>query len=142
MSESPERAKFDLRRWAFLIGVTPIVLILLFPLASGPIKRGQAKSRLTQLTSSLAKYRTEYGSLPSGGNAEIIWALLGKNPRKIVFFEAQPDAFNSRNELTDPWGTPYCFDLANPETPRLWSCGRDRVDNRGAEGSDDVASWR
>ena len=49
---------------------------------------------------------------------------------------------NAKGELTDPWGTPYRFDLSDPKSPRVWSCARNRKDDGGAQSSDDIVSWR
>lgn len=69
-------------------------------------------------------------------------ALLGENPRKIVFFAGPEKNFTPHGEYLDPWGTPYRFDLSDPKAPRVWSCGPNRKDEGGAEGSDDIVSWR
>jgi hypothetical protein len=110
--------------------------------------RGISKSGYTHLwipivSSSLKAYLTEYGEMPTGTNAEIMAKLMGRNPRKIVFCDLKgPNRLNKNGELIDLWGTPYRFDTSDPKNPRVWSCGPNRNDEGGAEGSDDIVSWR
>ena len=87
-------------------------------------------------------YATEYGRPVSGSPQEILAALSGQNERQIVFFQPNSIRTNALGELIDPWGVPYRFDLSKPEAPRIWSCGPNRKDEGGAEGSDDIVSWR
>jgi len=93
-------------------------------------------------SAALKAYFTEYSEGLTGTNAQVMTVLRGQNPRKIVFFDSAARDFNSQGEFIDPWGTPLRFDLSKPETPRVWSCGPNRKDDDGAEGSDDIASWR
>lgn len=47
-------------------------------------------------------------------------------------------------ELLDPWGEPYqyrCPARYSAEGFDLWSKGRNRVDDGGKPGSDDVGNW-
>ena len=90
----------------------------------------------------MKSYFTEYNEALTGNNAQVMTVLRGENARKIVFFDAHPQDYNSQGELIDPWGTPYRFDLSKPDAPRVWSCGPNRKDEDGAEGSDDIVSWR
>jgi hypothetical protein len=87
-------------------------------------KVAQAKTDVAGLSSALGAYNAEYGTLPTGTAAEVMNAFRGENPRKI------------------PWGTPYVLDLSKPEAPRVWSCGPNRRDEGGAQGSDNIVSWR
>lgn len=134
--------------WAVAIGIVVFVFWILIPeftltrrIIRGRAERSQAHAAVTSMATAVKSYLTEYGFRPEGDNAQITATLRGDNPRKIVFFEAPVKSYNPSGELIDPWGTPCRFDLSGPET-RIWSCGRDRVDNGGAEGSDDIVSWR
>lgn len=48
----------------------------------------------------------------------------------------------SPETFTDAWGRPMRYERERPTGPfRLWSTGADGQDQRGAPGSDDLASW-
>lgn len=111
--------------------------------ARGISKSAYMRGYVRSVGAALQQYRVEYGEMPQGTNAEITSKLMGQNPRKIVFLEQQgPNRLNSRGELVDIWDTPYRFDFSSPDMPRVWSCGPNRKDENGAEGSDDIVSWR
>ena len=63
----------------------------------------------------MKSYALEYGRLPEKGSE--VASLTGSNPKKIVFFEAKAAAGNppknglSGEQLLDPWGNPYTFQL-------------------------------
>jgi hypothetical protein len=95
-----------------------------------------------QTATAIKAYYAEYASGLTGNDAQTMTALCGGNPRKIVFFEALNKYFGVSGDLIDPWGTPYRFDLSDPMNPRVWSCGKNRRDEGGAKGSDDLASWQ
>jgi hypothetical protein len=97
-------------------------------------------SQVQQLASAINQFRTEYGFHPMGSNAEIIKALRGDNPRKIVFFEAPSQSYNEQGEVIDPWGAPLLFDIRDGQEPRIRSIGPDGKDNAGAPDSDDITS--
>ncbi len=135
-----------------LAGVVGLIGIALVPLVVIPAvrtvqqqKKAVIRDRAIQVSDALKQYRMEIGTYPEGDNAQILKALMGDNPRRMVFFEpaAVPksfDSFNDRGDLIDFWGTPYRFDLTDPKIPRVWSCGKDRRDDGGAVGSDDIPS--
>lgn len=129
--------------WLLILGV---VAGLLFPRVSLDANRhrprAEARSFVVALLSATKAYATEYGSPVSGSHAQILAALGGNNQREIVFFDTAASRFNAHGELMDPWGTPYHFDLSDLKQPRIWSCGPNRKDENGAEGSDDIVSWR
>lgn len=104
--------------------------------------KGEVRLFMPSIVGAVNQYRTDYGSFPSGENAAIVAALRGKNPRGIIYFEPPTPWINPKGELIDPWKTPYCFDLSDPQNPRVWSCGKNRRDDGGAEGSDDIVSGR
>ena len=121
------------------------VIGLLFPLVGHPKehpRRAEARTLVLGLAAAAKAYATEYGAPVSGSPAQIMATWRGDNPRKIVFFDAYPSSFNAQGEAVDPWGTPVRFDLSDPQKPRVWSCGGNRKDESGAEGSDDIVSWR
>jgi hypothetical protein len=123
--------------------LTILMTLVVKPFVIRPWEMKMKASRHVVSASAGAKeYLREYGAVPSGDNSRVFATLEGENPRKLVFFEAEPLDHNAKGELIDPWGTPYRFDLSDPTKPRFWSCGKDRRDDGGAEGSDDIPSWR
>ncbi len=144
MSRNVTSRRVDFLIWAFLIG---LIGYLLTKLDFGPLVRVKATQSVAHastkmLAEAVKSHRREYGSYPAGDNAQIIATLRGENPGKVVFFETPSTWINPKGELIDPWGTPYRFDLSDPTKPRFWSCGKNRRDDGGAEGSDDIPSWR
>jgi type II secretory pathway pseudopilin PulG len=134
-------------RWAIILGVIALAYLVIVPPRRSFMmeqrKRVQAKATAGQLAAALQQYFAEYGSgFMVNTNAIVMGTLQGGNPRKIVFFETAPQWINAQGELIAPWGTPYSFDLSVPQNPRIWSCGKNRRDDSGAEGSDDIPSWR
>lgn len=106
------------------------------------VRKAETKTIEAGVLTALKAYATEYGYSLTGNPVQMFAALRGNNQRKIIFFEVRSDRFNAQGELIDPWDTPYRFDLSKPDAPRIWSCGPNRKDEGGAEGSDDIVSWR
>jgi len=131
-------------RWLIILGISALVLLLLILQAQQRkrLKIVQTHGTEASVLSAMKAYTTEYGYSIEGEPLEILRALRGDNRRRIIFFEAPVNRINDRGELVDPWNTPYRFDLSKLDSPRVWSCGPNRKDENGADGSDDVASWR
>lgn len=133
-----------------LLFIGPIVALVLVLLLVAWVfgRNGRTGDKIhAQLTEkamvfAMKSYATEYDRPVSGSPKEILAALSGQNERKIVFFHPNAIQTNAEGELIDPWGTPFRFDLSKPDAPRVWSCGPNRKDEGGAEGSDDIVSWR
>ena len=52
--------------------------------------------------------RKEYtGTYPMGNNADLVRALSGNNPQKVIVDIGRRKNLNSKGELVDPWGTPF-----------------------------------
>ena len=90
----------------------------------------------------LRNYRDEYGELPAGAGLDIIKALRGNNPRRIVFIDFRDKQFDAAGRLLDPWGSPYRIDVSDPDHPRVYSPGKNKRAEPGVAPSDDVCSWR
>jgi hypothetical protein len=134
----------DILIWIFLIGVVGFVLLIVIP-EIGLVEKSRrmaARSSAAQVAVAVKQYVSEYGFRPGDNEAQIMTTLRGENTRKIVFFEVPDRSLNTKGELIDLWGTPFRFDLSDAQNPRVWSCGKDRRDDGGAEGSDDITRWR
>ena len=89
----------------------------------------------------LKAYYSEFGTSPTGTHSKIIRALLGSNPRSIVFYEPNPKQLTTGGELLDPWDIPYCIDTSDAAKPRIYSFGPNKLDDGGAPQSDDIGNW-
>ena len=135
------------RRWREFL-----VLIVTIPLVVGVALHGYQNLRTEDkamthgdasgLVTAIHQYFQEYRAFGTIDNANIIRELRGANTRGIVFLDEHTDRFNANGEFTDRWGMPFRIDVSDPAHPRVWSCGPDRHDDGGKEGSDDIVSWR
>jgi hypothetical protein len=67
--------------------------------------------------------------------------LTGNNPRKVVFLEVRKKDINSDGEMIDPWQTAYRIGITSDQFPWAYSFGKNRIDEGGNIGSDDIVSW-
>jgi hypothetical protein len=102
------------------------------------IKRHEARVGAQTICTALNTYFREYGSLPNGTHLQIIKALNGGNPHKIIFLEVPAIRMSLGGEFLDPWGAPYVIDTSNGAQPKAHSIGIDGKDDGGVAGSDDV----
>jgi hypothetical protein len=144
------RLSAGFKTFLVVLGIFVVLMVAgaLFPQPSGSerTKRAHARFDANHLAVGLMAYREEYGQFLKGELPHIITTLTGDNPRKIVFIEVEPKSLNAKGEFVDPWGTPYkILPQPNERLPRLvgvYSCGKNREDEHGAESSDDLVSWR
>lgn len=71
-------------------------------------------------------YRTITGENPIGTNAEIMKAMMGKNPRGAKLGPPEGMALNGEGELLDNWGTPLFFHQISRDVMEIHSAGPDR----------------
>jgi hypothetical protein len=69
--------------------------------------------RLTQdvecLFDGLQKYKEHVGAYPTGSNAEVVKALQGQNPKKVIIGLGRKLELNGKGEFVDPWGNALRF---------------------------------
>ena len=53
----------------------------------------------------LQKYKEHVGSYPTGSNAEIGKALMGRNAKNVIVVVGRTASVNEKGEFVDPWGT-------------------------------------
>jgi prepilin-type N-terminal cleavage/methylation domain-containing protein len=113
-----EAAAFTLIELLVVMAIIAVLAGFGFGAVQGALnssKRAQARNDVNQMAAAVKSYALEYGRLPESG--EVVSALTGDNPKKIVFFEAKSAKGNppknglDGNELLDPWGNPYTFQL-------------------------------
>jgi hypothetical protein len=100
----------------------------------------RAHTDTVNIAAAIHAYSNEYGSLPPGNDVELIRALLGDNPRKIVFYATRASGLSAAGDLLDPWGTPYHLDLSDPKNPKVYSFGKTKRAEVGAE--DYICNWK
>lgn len=54
----------------------------------------------------LQKFKEVVGAYPLGGNAEVVKALKGNNPKNAIIIVGRKNDVNEKGEIVDPWGTP------------------------------------
>ncbi|HEV3410354.1 MAG TPA: hypothetical protein VG095_08670 [Chthoniobacterales bacterium] len=72
-------------------------------------------------------YRTIAGENPVGTNAEIMEAIMGKNPKGAKLGPPEGMQLNENGELIDRWGTPYFFHQLSRDQMEIRSAGADKV---------------
>jgi hypothetical protein len=75
----------------------------------------------------LRDYRTLAGENPVGTNAEIMAAVMGKNPKQARLGPPEGMQLNEKGELIDRYGTPYFFHQLSRDHMEIRSAGADRV---------------
>ena len=72
-------------------------------------------------------YSSAFGENPVGNNAEITAALMGNNPKQVVFITVESGLrVNGRGELVDGFGTPFFFHQLSGKEMEIRSAGEDR----------------
>lgn len=97
-----------------------------------------AVGRNGSIAGALDHYRMDIGSYPEDLTA------LYEAPSDVEDKWEGPYMKGTFDELKDPWGNPYEYKMpgdVNEGSYDLWSIGKDRQDDRGKEGSDDIKNW-
>ena len=104
--------------------------ITLLPIAEESLKLNRADTSpqddLELLEVLLEGYRRALKENPSGENAEIVAALMGRNPRGVAVLPTNHPALGADGQLLDRWGTPYFFHSVNSQTKEIISAGPDK----------------
>ena len=87
-------------------------------------KPTEVKNDMTNLVACLASYHAIYGSFPTGNNAQIIGALRGGNPRKMMIDPIGPRRMAASKEVLDIWGTAYRFRFKSNSMIAVSSAGK------------------
>lgn len=77
------------------------------------VKAKASTRQLTQdvecLFEGLQKYKEHVGSYPTGSNAEVVKALQGQNPKRVIIGLGRKLELNGKGEFVDPWGNALRF---------------------------------
>ena len=72
-------------------------------------------------------YESAFGENPVGTNPEITAALMGKNPKGVIFITPESGLrVNEDGELVDGYGTPFFFHQLSGNDMEIRSAGEDR----------------
>ena len=100
-----------------------------------------ASKDVSLLIEAIKAYHTECGTTPTGDSISILSSLRGNNPQKAVFL-APEHRFDAQGNFLDPWKSPYRIDVSDPKNPKVWSPGKNKIDEHDDPKSDDICSWR
>jgi len=131
-----------LLKWALFLFVVGFIFILVQPttFCGLPAKVVQSRALVSGLVNAMITYHKVYDHWPDG--KEMYIQLMGKNERKICFFDPPMKNIKSDGSVNDSWDHPIIFDGIVDGTPHFHSIGKDGIDQHGAEHSDDVVSWK
>ncbi|HKI70036.1 MAG TPA: hypothetical protein VKA67_10635 [Verrucomicrobiae bacterium] len=120
-----------------LLGVAGVYARLHFKMPEDPkVMKFQASA--DTLLQGLEQYKEFVGSYPIGPNAEVIKALQGKSPKKVVIVSTQKSVLNDKGEAIDPWGTPLKFYFSG-NSVLIRSAGPNKAwDDSSVPNSDDL----
>jgi hypothetical protein len=74
----------------------------------------------------LQQYREFVGTYPTGNNATIAKALLGRTEKKVLILAVRKTDMNDKGEILDPWGTPLRVYFSDNEV-MIRSAGPNKV---------------
>ena len=74
----------------------------------------------------IQKFREFVGNYPTGNNAAIASALLGKTEKRVLIVAVRQSDLNDKGEILDPWGTPLRFYFSDNEV-MIRSAGPDKA---------------
>ncbi len=91
------------------------------------IPEAQGLAELENVRIMLRDYRTRMGDNPVGSNAEIMQAVMGRNPAAARLGPPPGQSLNAAGELLDPWGTPWFFHQLSAQQMEVRSAGPDKI---------------
>lgn len=87
------------------------------------LKKLVASNHCLTLELRFESYHRRFQTWPEGGNTDILLALRGSNPKKIVFLRDSDGFPIENNALVDPWETPLRIERDTSGIPRPVSAG-------------------
>jgi hypothetical protein len=100
-------------------------------------KLAKFNSDADNLILGIQQYREFVGTYPTGNNAAIAKALLGRTEKKVLILAVRKSDMNDKGEILDPWGTPLRFYFSDNEV-MIRSAGPNKVWEDCAISSDDL----
>ena len=102
-----------------LVALGALAVIFFVPVVNRDPGTPRHVSEMPAIVVAAQAYHNEYSAIPKGSTADILKALQGDNPRRILFLEP------SDTPMSDTWGTPYRV-TADKGTLIVSSAGPDR----------------
>lgn len=84
-----------------LVAISALAIIFFMPVVNRDPGAPRHLSEMPAIIVAAQAYYSEFSALPRGNTDDILKALQGDNPRKILFLEP------SDTPMSDTWGTPY-----------------------------------
>jgi hypothetical protein len=102
------------------------------------LRANQFDADVENLFIGLQKYKEHVGSYPTGSNAEIGKALMGRNAKNVIVVVGRTASVNEKGEFVDPWGTPLRIYFSDAGVLVRSAGANRRFDDSTATGSDDI----
>jgi hypothetical protein len=110
-----------------LAGVCGVILVSKgWTLRHSDEKVAKFNTDANNLIIGIQQYKEFVGSYPTGNNAAIARALLGRTEKKVLILAVRKSDMNDKGEILDPWGTPLQFYFSNNEV-LIRSAGPNKV---------------
>jgi len=100
-----------MKRILAIIGVVVLLagavyLVKVYTTVNANARTARLSDDVGNLFAGLQQYKDHIGAYPIGGNAQVVKALLGRNPKNIIILVSRKTELNEKGEFVDPWGTP------------------------------------
>jgi uncharacterized protein YxeA len=86
--------------------VGAVYLVKVYTTVNANARTSKLNDDVSNLFAGLQQYKDHIGAYPVGGNAQVVKALLGHNPKNIIILVSRKTELNEKGEFVDPWGTP------------------------------------
>lgn len=73
----------------------------------GHTKASRVESHVKSITKAMRMYEIDHNSLPSGDTRSVVLSLLGQNPTKTAYLDADGTSIYPNGDWLDPWGHSY-----------------------------------
>ena len=99
-----------MKKFFVAVGVMTVLAGAIFLVKYFNTLRVQARTSelgadIDNLFAGLQQYKEHVGTYPVGGNAQVVKALQGQNPKNIIILVSRKARVNEKGEFVDPWGT-------------------------------------
>ena len=100
-----------MKKFFVAVGVMTVLAGAIFLVKYFNTLRVQARTSelgadIDNLFAGLQQFKEHVGAYPVGGNAQVVKALQGSNPKNIIILVSRKARVNEKGEFVDPWGTP------------------------------------
>ena len=101
-----------MKRIVWIVGLGTILVGVAWVInLAGKIKANASTAEINEevdnLFAGLQTYKENIGTYPVGSNAEIVKALMGQNPKRMIIQVGRKNELNEKGQFIDPWGTAF-----------------------------------